>query len=35
MVIDTMFVSPDLGFGIFFEKEGATEKGGLDFKIRN
>ena len=29
------FVDPDLGVEVFFEKEGVTEKGGVDFEIRD
>lgn len=27
------FINPDLGFEIFFQKEGATEKGDVGFEI--
>ena len=37
MVIGSMFVyhfvDPDLRIEIFFQKEGATENGGIDFEI--
>ena len=36
MVIDTgfIFLYPNLEVEIFFEKEGATAKGGVDFEMK-
>ena len=29
------FINPDLGVGIFFEKEGAVEKWVIEFEIKD